>query len=156
MKSSFAATLLVCGTILLLSPFAYYLVFYSQQSYVLAHRADTTPNQDWQRYGPTFNRETRAGYIQAGVGGLGLAMMITGILGGFGVFERRKRKDEQDARVPLDIILRAHNNSTSATPTTSQQMAESAGPTPAGTPERSRIGVRRLPAEPKQPGDPLA
>lgn len=134
MRSSFAATLLICGTLLLLCPFAYHLGYYSQQSYVLAHRENTTPNDDWGKYGPTLNLVSGAGVVQALIGALGLVMIGAGFIGGSGVLEKKSK--DKDVRVPLDIILKAH---------AAEQPAAAApepGATPAQPPEK--IGVRRI------------
>lgn len=146
MKPSFAATLVICGTILLLLPFAYHLHYYNVQSQVFAHRVDTTPKESWHAYGPEFNFKNGRGLVQGLVGAGGLAMILTGILGGFGFFDR-KSKDEQDTRVPLDIILRAHQNASGAGPANS-------GPNHRSSAANSgKIGVRRVTPQAPTPSD---
>ena len=129
MRSSFAATLLACGTVLLLLPFLYHLVYYSNQSYVLAHRTDTAPNPDWGSYGPIFYP------AQTAIGILGLTLIAVGFIGGTGVFSKKDKKDK-DVRVPLDIVLKAHAPESVEQPTTQAL--------PAAAEQPEKIGVRRI------------
>lgn len=139
MRPSFVATMLICGTIMVLFPFIYHLHIHANTSLVLAHRADTTPNADWGSHGPVIPP------LQAAIGMIGFVFLVVGFLGGLiDAINTKRGKKEKDVRVPLDIILKAH------APEAVQQSPQNALPpknvnsAAAGRPqETKRIGVQR-------------
>ena len=98
MRPSFAATLLVCGTILTLFPFGYHLAIHANTSMVLANRPDTTPNADWSSHGP------RILPLQGAVGITGVIFLTVGFLGGTGIFAKKDKKEDAAVERTRDTV----------------------------------------------------
>ncbi len=101
MKPQIAVTLIVCGTILLMFPFIYYLAYSSQQAYVLANRTDTRPAAGMLNYNP----QPLKAPVQTGIGVLGLVMIVGGAVGGTINWPKGRARE---AMVPIDINLTAY------------------------------------------------
>ncbi len=103
MKPSISVSLIICGTLLLLFPFIYYLTYSSQQAYVLANRTDTRPAPGMLNYNPQPLKSP----VQTGVGFFGLIMTLAWAVGG--TVPWPKPKGLREAVVPVDINVTTYD-----------------------------------------------
>ncbi len=101
MKPPIAVSLIICGTLLLVFPFIYYLTYSSQQAYVLANRTDTRPAAGMLNYNPSIGRSG----VQTGIGVLGLVMIVAGAVGGSMDWPGNRIRQ---AKIPIDVNVTAY------------------------------------------------